>query len=141
MKQYTYLIIGGGMTAAAALEGIRAVDAAGSIGLISMETYPPYNRPPLSKQLWTGKKTIADIMRQLPDRVAMHLGRTAQTLDCPANRSPMIKARSIPMRNCCWRQVARPAGCCSGVTTFSTSARSLITTGCIRWRRSMTSLL
>jgi len=81
MKQYTYLIIGGGMTAAAALEGIRDVDAAGAIGLMSMETYTPYNRPPLSKQLWTGKKTIADIMRPPPDRVELHLGRTAQTLD------------------------------------------------------------
>jgi NADPH-dependent 2,4-dienoyl-CoA reductase/sulfur reductase-like enzyme len=54
MKNYQYLIIGGGMTAAAAVDGIREVDPAGSIGVISMEPDPPYNRPPLSKGLWKG---------------------------------------------------------------------------------------
>src|SRR6478672_4168088 len=52
MTNYKYLIIGGGMTAAASVEGIREVDAAGSIGIISAEKDPPYNRPPLSKGLW-----------------------------------------------------------------------------------------
>ena len=35
MTDYHYLIIGGGMTAAAALGGIREVDPTGSIGMIS----------------------------------------------------------------------------------------------------------
>jgi 3-phenylpropionate/trans-cinnamate dioxygenase ferredoxin reductase component len=52
MKNYQYFIIGGGMTAAAAVDGIREVDPAGSIDIISMESDPPYNRrPPLSKGL------------------------------------------------------------------------------------------
>ena len=34
MTDYHYLIIGGGMTAAAALGGIREVDPTGSIGMI-----------------------------------------------------------------------------------------------------------
>jgi NADPH-dependent 2,4-dienoyl-CoA reductase/sulfur reductase-like enzyme len=54
MNDYQYLIIGGGMTAAAAADGIRDVDATGTIGIISAETNPPYNRPPLSKGLWKG---------------------------------------------------------------------------------------
>ena len=49
MKNYHYLIIGGGMTAAAAVDGIREVDAKGTIGIISVETDPPYDRPPLSR--------------------------------------------------------------------------------------------
>ena len=44
---YTYLIVGGGMAADAAVHGIREVDADGSIGLISAEPDPPYKRPPL----------------------------------------------------------------------------------------------
>ena len=44
MINYKYLIVGGGMTAAAAIEGIRGVDKSGSIGLISTESDPPYNR-------------------------------------------------------------------------------------------------
>jgi 3-phenylpropionate/trans-cinnamate dioxygenase ferredoxin reductase subunit len=54
MKNYQYLIIGGGMTAAAAVDGIREADPTGSIGIFSMESDPPYNRPPLSKGLWKG---------------------------------------------------------------------------------------
>ena len=37
MPEYKYLIIGGGMTADAAVRGIRAVDAEGSLGLIGSE--------------------------------------------------------------------------------------------------------
>lgn len=55
MTNYPYLIIGGGMTAAAAVDGIREVDSTGGIGLISAELDAPYDRPPLSKALWKGK--------------------------------------------------------------------------------------
>ncbi len=54
MKSYKYFIIGGGMTGDAAVRGIRQRDNKGRIGLISNEQHPPYNRPPLSKDLWTG---------------------------------------------------------------------------------------
>lgn len=55
MTDYQYLIIGGGMTAAAAVDGIREVDSTGSIGLLSAELDDPYDRPPLTKALWKGK--------------------------------------------------------------------------------------
>jgi len=81
MAHYEYLIVGGGMTAASAIEGIREVDANGSIGVIAAEAHRPYDRPPLSKQLWTGKKTVAEIMRQLPPaNLTFHLGCIAKTL-------------------------------------------------------------
>jgi len=49
MLHYKYLIVGGGMTADAAVSGIREADRDGSLGVISAEPNPPYNRPPLSK--------------------------------------------------------------------------------------------
>lgn len=55
MKEYKYIIVGGGMTADAAVGGIRELDPEGSIAVLSDERHPPYNRPPLSKKLWTGK--------------------------------------------------------------------------------------
>lgn len=55
MQTYDYIIIGGGMTADAAVEGIRERDQKASIAVFSDESQPPYNRPPLSKKLWTGK--------------------------------------------------------------------------------------
>ena len=55
MKQYKYLIVGGGMTADSAVRGIRKIDSSGSIAMICDENDPPYDRPPLSKSLWQGK--------------------------------------------------------------------------------------
>jgi NADPH-dependent 2,4-dienoyl-CoA reductase/sulfur reductase-like enzyme len=82
MAQYQYLIIGGGMAAASAIDGIRELDAKGTIGLITAETRPPYDRPPLSKALWTGKKTVGEIMRPAAHtNVTYHLGRQARKLD------------------------------------------------------------
>jgi 3-phenylpropionate/trans-cinnamate dioxygenase ferredoxin reductase subunit len=85
MPHYNYLIIGGGMTAAAAVDGIREVDAEGSVGLIGMEPDPPYNRPPLSKGLWKGKP-LESIWRKPEVKGALlHLGRRVGMLD-PANK-------------------------------------------------------
>ncbi len=75
MKNYQYLIIGGGMTAAAAVDGIREVDPTGSIGIVSREQDPPYNRPPLSKGLWKGDP-VDGIWRKAKGNVPeLHLGR------------------------------------------------------------------
>jgi len=50
-----YLIVGGGMTADAAVHGIRELDPTGRITLLCAERHAPYDRPPLSKKLWSGK--------------------------------------------------------------------------------------
>ncbi len=54
MKEFTYLIVGNGMTADAAARGIRERDAGGTIGIIGSEPREPYFRPPLTKSLWQG---------------------------------------------------------------------------------------
>jgi NADPH-dependent 2,4-dienoyl-CoA reductase/sulfur reductase-like enzyme len=85
MPNYTYLLVGGGMTAAAAVQGIREVDPSGSIGLISAEGHAPYDRPPLSKGLWKGKP-LESIWRHTESQgVTLHLGRTVRHLD-PQNK-------------------------------------------------------
>ena len=56
-----YVVLGAGLAAASAVEGIRRRDSNGSILLIGAEQEPPYDRPPLSKQLWSGKKTMEEI--------------------------------------------------------------------------------
>lgn len=85
MPTYKYLIIGGGMTADAAVSGIREMDPGGTVGIISSETNTPYNRPPLSKGLWKGKPLEA-IFRQASKEIAeIHLGKSAETID-PLNK-------------------------------------------------------
>jgi NADPH-dependent 2,4-dienoyl-CoA reductase/sulfur reductase-like enzyme len=86
MPHYNYLIIGGGMTADAAARAIRKRDPNGSVGLISAESDPPYNRPPLSKKLWKGKP-LESIWRKTETLgVNLHLGRRVQSIN-PQNNS------------------------------------------------------
>lgn len=66
-KKYDYIIVGGGLAGASAVEGIRERDMKGSILLIGEEPHLPYNRPPLTKGLWTGKKKVEDIFVQKAD--------------------------------------------------------------------------
>jgi len=81
MPDYRYLIVGAGMTADAAVRGIREVDPSGPIGVIGAEPHPPYNRPPLSKGLWKDQ-SIEQIWRNTRAMDAeLHLGRRAIQLD------------------------------------------------------------
>jgi 3-phenylpropionate/trans-cinnamate dioxygenase ferredoxin reductase subunit len=78
---YTYLIVGAGMTADAAIEGIRQADPSAAVALIGSESHPPYNRPPLSKDLWKGKPPDSVWRRTNRDRVDLALDRTVTALD------------------------------------------------------------
>jgi 3-phenylpropionate/trans-cinnamate dioxygenase ferredoxin reductase subunit len=86
MPSYKYLIVGGGMTADAAVRGIREIDQSGSIGVLSSEACAPYNRPPLSKGLWKDGK-LGDVWRKTETvaGVTLHLEVTAVQLD-PAQK-------------------------------------------------------
>ncbi len=61
MKDYSYAIVGGGLAGASAMQGIRELDKEGTILLIGGEQHLPYDRPPLSKKLWFGQKTVEEI--------------------------------------------------------------------------------
>src|SRR5688500_4020636 len=80
MKQYKYLIIGGGLAGDGATRGIREHDPEGSVGLISMEPDPPYMRPDLSKKLWKGRP-LEKIWRHTEERAELHLNRKVAQLD------------------------------------------------------------
>ncbi len=81
MERYKYLIVGGGMTADAAVSGIREADTAGAIGLLGSEENAPYNRPPLSKGLWKGEDPDRIWRGTEKQGVTLHHGRKAVALD------------------------------------------------------------
>jgi 3-phenylpropionate/trans-cinnamate dioxygenase ferredoxin reductase component len=81
MPDYTYLIVGGGMTADAAAQGIHEADPKGSIGLVGAEPHPPYDRPPLSKALWKGEPEEKIWRKTALTGAALHLGRRVTALD------------------------------------------------------------
>lgn len=81
MKNYKYLIIGGGMAADTAARGIRELDASGPLAIIGKEPDPPYRRPMLSKGLWKGGP-LEKIWRKTDTIAAdLILGRQAVSLD------------------------------------------------------------
>jgi len=81
---YRYVIVGGGMAADAAVRGIRRHDADGSILMVSAESFPPYDRPPLSKALWKKGGKVENVWRALDYArlgVQLRLGLTVSELD------------------------------------------------------------
>src|SRR5574337_523294 len=83
---HDYLIIGAGMVADAAAKDIREIDATASVGLVGEETSAPYQRPPLSKALWKGDKSPADIdLATAGSGATLHLGRRITALDRAAH--------------------------------------------------------
>src|SRR5471030_1205533 len=86
MKSYRYLIVGGGMAADAVCKGIRSLDESGTIGVVGEEPHPPYKRPPLTKDLWTGGDE-EKIWRKTDEKGAdVHVGRRVVSLDVAAKR-------------------------------------------------------
>jgi NADPH-dependent 2,4-dienoyl-CoA reductase/sulfur reductase-like enzyme len=82
-----YLIVGGGMTADAAVKGIREHDGDGSIVLVGAEPHPPYKRPPLTKGLWSGGDE-AKIWKNTADAGAeVIVGRRIVALDLATRRA------------------------------------------------------
>src|SRR5262245_14160484 len=87
MPNTRYLVVGGGMTADAAVKGIREHDADGPILLVGAEQHPPYKRPPLTKGLWSGADE-ASIWKHTSDAGAdLILGRRIETIDLDARRA------------------------------------------------------
>lgn len=81
MPDYTYLIVGGGMTADAAAHAIHEIDPVGSIGIIGAEPHPPYDRPPLSKALWKGEPEEKIWRKTAETKASLQLGRRVTAID------------------------------------------------------------
>src|SRR5438128_11692454 len=97
MPDYTYLIVGGGMTADAAAQAIREADPAGTIGVTGAEPHPPYDRPPLSKALWKGEPEEKIWPKTAATGAELPLGRRPASIDPPppqaaADRRPKYRA-------------------------------------------------
>lgn len=102
-SSFDYVIVGGGMAGASAVAGIREADPKGSILLISAEEDLPYDRPPLTKQLWTGKTTIEKTIKHNHDyykanHVELRLGATVKAIDAAAHTLRDSQCNSLGYR-------------------------------------------
>lgn len=80
------IIVGGGLAGWRTVESLRREGFAGALTLISDEPYAPYDRPPLSKHVLSGKWTIEQTQLASDDAIAaldvtMRLGTAATHLD------------------------------------------------------------
>jgi 3-phenylpropionate/trans-cinnamate dioxygenase ferredoxin reductase subunit len=60
MASTTFVIVGGGLAGAKAVEALRDGDFDGQIILFAEEEHLPYERPPLSKEYLAGKQTLSE---------------------------------------------------------------------------------
>jgi 3-phenylpropionate/trans-cinnamate dioxygenase ferredoxin reductase subunit len=86
MNTVGYLLIGGGVAAAEAAKQIRAKDPEGSITLVSSEPHVPYRRPPLSKELLSGRMAHEELFVRpegfyVEAGINLVLGETVRRLD------------------------------------------------------------
>lgn len=81
-----FVIIGGGLAGAKAVEALRDSGFDGQVVLFAEEEHLPYERPPLSKEYLAGKKSLTDFTVQNSDwyrdhNVDLRLGSRASALN------------------------------------------------------------
>ncbi len=86
----TFVIVGGGLAGAKAVEALRDNGFDGQILLFADEPHLPYERPPLSKEYLAGKKSLTDFTVQNSDwyfdqKVDLRLGSRVSSLDRAAH--------------------------------------------------------
>jgi 3-phenylpropionate/trans-cinnamate dioxygenase ferredoxin reductase subunit len=91
MRDYTYVIVGGGAAAGTAAEAIRKRDPKGSVAVFTREWAPPYQRPPLSKEYLQGSAPLSDVLMFPPawyaeNGVDLHVGVTVDRIVPAASR-------------------------------------------------------
>ena len=89
-QQSTYVIVGGGLAASKAIEGIRSLDTSGSVVLVTQEDLLPYERPPLSKAVLKGDDPAESAFTHdeswyAGNHVEARLGNPATSLDAAAH--------------------------------------------------------
>lgn len=93
------VIVGGGLAAAKAVERLRQEGYDGAVTVIAAEKHPPYERPPLSKDLLLGKDTdptVLDADWWTEHDVRLLTGVTATAIDRENRRVSLDSGESEP---------------------------------------------
>lgn len=86
MNAYRYVIVGGGMTAHAAVKGIRELDAKSPVAVFGEESTAPYRRPALSKDLWNNGEFEDALLGDIDANTNLHLGERIAEIDPARHR-------------------------------------------------------
>ena len=107
MACFDVLIVGAGHAGAQAAIALRQRQYLGTIGLLSDELDPPYERPPLSKDYMAGGKTFERLLIRptsfWPERgVDLRLGRRVVRVDARAREVTTADGESIGYGSLIW---------------------------------------
>ncbi len=100
MKQVKYLLIGGGLASFHAAKMLRRNDPDGSILIVSEEDLPPYDRPPLSKEILRGERTPEEVVYESAAKLAeqsidLALGTRVERLDPAAKTVTLADGETV----------------------------------------------
>jgi len=120
LSQYDVLIVGAGHGGAQAAIALRQAKFEGSIAVVGEEPDYPYERPPLSKEYFSGEKSFDRIMIRpaafWADRqIEMLLGKRVTSADPQAHRATLADGSTIGYGSMIWATGGAPRRLsCSG---------------------------
>ncbi|BCZ24431.1 NAD(P)/FAD-dependent oxidoreductase [Mycobacterium senriense] len=96
----SFVIVGGGLAAAKAVEALRDNNFDGRITVFAEEEHLPYERPPLSKEYLAGKKSLTDFTVQNSDwyrdnNVDLRLSTRASELDAAGHTVSLADGTTV----------------------------------------------
>lgn len=133
MEKYDVLIVGAGHGGAQAAVALRQNNFEGSIALLGDEADPPYERPPLSKEYFSGEKSFERILIRPTSfweerGVTLLLGRRVVSVDPAAHQVVLADGSRIAYGQMIWatggapRQIPVPGAALEGVHGVRTRA-------------------
>lgn len=120
MNRYDVVIVGGGHGGAQAAFALRQGNFGGSVAILSDEPDLPYERPPLSKDYFSGEKAFERILIRQPAfwkerSVEMLLGRRVVSVDSEARTVATNEGATIGYGDLIWASGGAPRKLtCSG---------------------------
>lgn len=129
----SYVIVGGGLAALRGAEQLRRSDADAEIVMLSEETAPPYDRPPLSKEYLRGdwdleRITLTKGQALTEQRIDLRLGARVETIDATGHSVHLADGSSLSYDKLLYatggriRPLALPDADLAGVHYFRTLA-------------------
>jgi 3-phenylpropionate/trans-cinnamate dioxygenase ferredoxin reductase subunit len=112
-QRYDVLIVGSGHGGAQTAISLRQLGFDGSIGLLSRENHPPYQRPPLSKEYLSGGLSFDRILLRPLSFWSGHVidllcGLEVTAVDAPAHRVRFANGAALEYERLVWATGAMP---------------------------------
>jgi len=107
------VVLGAGHAGGRAAEALRAAGFKGAVTLVGSERHPPYERPPLSKEILAGKMTperayLKPLEFYAAQEITLRLGATAVAIDRKAQRLELDRGAALPYDRLLLTTGARP---------------------------------